>query len=138
MDAVRIDKWLWAMRVYKTRADAAQACRGSAVRLNQNPVKPAQKVHVGDCIVVRTTLLTRTLKVCALTDKRQPARLLPEYIEDQTPPEAHTLAMEKKRGRNNFKPLEKGARPKKIAATWSASSNRIFRNDLSYKQSSVY
>ena len=113
MDSVRIDKWLWAMRVYKTRAEAAQACRGSAVRLNQNPVKPAQKVHVGDCIVVRTTLLTRTLKVCALTDKRQPARLLPEYIEDHTPPEARTLAMEKKARAQQFQTAGKGRPTKK-------------------------
>ena len=113
MDSVRIDKWLWAMRVYKTRADAAQACRGSAVRINQNTVKPAQKVHIGDRIIVRTALLTRTLKVRALIDKRQPARLLPEYIVDETPPEAHSLAMEKKVRAQQFQTAGKGRPTKK-------------------------
>lgn len=108
-----MDKWLWAMRVYKTRAEAAQACRGAAVRLNQSPVKPAQKVHTGDRIEVRKPLLTRTLMVLALTDKRQPAKQLPDFIDDQTPPEAHTLAKEKKARAQQFQTAGKGRPTKK-------------------------
>ena len=66
MEYVRLDRWLWAVRVYKTRSDAGAACRGSAVRLNGSLVKPSAKVRIGDTLVVRTKMLTRTLVVKAL------------------------------------------------------------------------
>jgi len=81
---VRLDKWLWAVRVYKTRSEAAEACRGSAIRLNRDIGKPSSKVRIGDTIVARTKDLTRTLYVVGLTDKRVGAALLPEFFEDRT------------------------------------------------------
>jgi ribosome-associated heat shock protein Hsp15 len=98
MDTVRLDKWLWAVRVYKTRTDAADACRGSAVRVNGNIAKPSAKIRIGDTVVARTKALTRTLYVLDLTEKRIGAPRVPEFLEDRTPESEHEAAREK---RNN-------------------------------------
>ena len=112
MESVRLDRWLWAMRVYKTRSDALDACRGSAVRLNGNIAKPAAKVRIGDIVVARTQALRRTLQVLALSDKRLGAARLPEFMEDQTPPEDLEAAREKRANARLFK-HEGGGRPTK-------------------------
>ena len=91
----RIDKWLWAVRVYKTRTDAADACRGSAVRLNGTIAKPSAKIRIGDTVVARTKALTRTLHVRALTEKRVGAPLVQDHLEDQTPESEYEKAREK-------------------------------------------
>lgn len=96
MEFMRIDRWLWAVRVYKTRSDAAEACRGSAVRLNDNIAKPSAKVRVGDTIVARTKALTRTLHVIDLTENRIGAPLVSDYLEDQTPESEYEKAREKR------------------------------------------
>lgn len=96
IDHMRLDRWLWAVRVYKTRSDAAEACRGSAVRLNEGIAKPSAKVRVGDTIVARTKALTRTLHVLGLTENRVGATLVPQYIDDQTPEIEYEKAREKR------------------------------------------
>lgn len=96
MDAVRLDKWLWAVRAYKTRTDAADACRGSAVRLNGGIAKPSSKIRTGDTIVARTKALTRTLYVLALTEKRIGAPLVSEYLDDRTPESEYEKAREQR------------------------------------------
>lgn len=98
METARLDKWLWAVRVYKTRSDAADACRGSAVRLNGNIAKPSAKVRIGDTIVARTKALNRTLYVLGLTERRIGAPLVLEFLDDRTPASEHEAAQEK---RNN-------------------------------------
>jgi ribosome-associated heat shock protein Hsp15 len=112
MESVRLDKWLWAMRIYKTRSDALEACRGSAVRLNGNPAKPATKVRIGDVVVARTQSLRRTLKVLDLSEKRLSAARVAEFMEDQTPPEDLEVAREKRANARLFK-HEGGGRPTK-------------------------
>lgn len=102
MESVRIDKWLWATRVYKTRADAAEACRGSAIRHNGALAKPSAKIRIDDTIVARTKALTRTLHVVGLTEKRVGAALLPEYFEDQTPAAEYEAAREKRENAKVF------------------------------------
>lgn len=84
---VRIDKWLWAMRIYKTRTVATDACKKGRVTLNDdtNPVKPARMVHVGDTVHVRKSPVTYSFRVKALTQNRLGARLVPEYLENITP-----------------------------------------------------
>lgn len=84
---VRIDKWLWAMRIYKTRTVATDACKKGRVTLNDdtNPVKPARIVHVGDTVHVRKSPVTYSFRVKALTQNRLGARLVPEYLENITP-----------------------------------------------------
>ena len=87
MDEVRIDKYLWSIRAYKTRSEATTACNGGKVRLNGADVKPSKTVKVGDSIVVRKGPVTYTYKVLALVDKRQGAKLVPQYAENLTPQE---------------------------------------------------
>ena len=85
MEEVRIDKYLWSIRVFKTRSEATVACNGGKVRLNGSDVKPSKAVKPGDVVVVRKGAVTYTYKVLALIDKRQGPKLVPEYVENQTP-----------------------------------------------------
>ena len=87
MEEVRIDKYLWAIRVYKTRTDATDACKGGKVRVNGADTKPSKSVKVGDTIVARKGAVVYTYKVLQLIDKRQGAKLVPNYAENQTPQE---------------------------------------------------
>lgn len=87
MDEVRLDKYLWSIRVYKTRTEATTACNGGKVRLNGADTKPSKAVKVGDEIVVRKGPVTYTFKVLQLIDKRQGAKLVPQYAENLTPEE---------------------------------------------------
>jgi len=85
MEEVRIDKYLWAIRVYKTRTDATDACKGGKVRLNGGDVKPSRAVHVGDTLVIRKGVAQFTYKVTALLDKRVGAKLVQQYADNLTP-----------------------------------------------------
>ena len=87
MNEVRIDKYLWSIRVFKTRSEATDACKGGKVRVNGNDIKPSRDVKVGDVIVVRKGAVTYTYKVLALIDKRQGAALVSQYAENLTPEE---------------------------------------------------
>jgi ribosome-associated heat shock protein Hsp15 len=84
--ANRIDKWLWAVRLYKTRSLAATACRNGQVLVNEAKVKPAREVHPGEIVKARTGEIQRTLKVIAAPPSRVGAKLVPEFAEDLTPP----------------------------------------------------
>ncbi|MBR3450579.1 MAG: RNA-binding S4 domain-containing protein [Bacteroidales bacterium] len=85
MDAVRIDKFLWAIRVYKTRTDATEACKGSKVTLNGSDVKPSREVKAGDRIGVRKGPVSYTFKVLAPLEKRVGAKDVAAYAENLTP-----------------------------------------------------
>ena len=87
MDTVRLDKYLWAIRVYKTRTDATDACKGGKVRLNGVSAKPAKEVKEGDIITARKGLITYTFKAIQLIDKRQGAKLVSEFALNLTPEE---------------------------------------------------
>ena len=112
IEHVRLDKWLWAVRVYKTRSDAADACRGSAVRINDVIAKPAAKLRIGDTVVARTKALTRTLTVTGLTEKRIGAPLVADYLEDITPEADYAAAREKRANARLFN-HDGGGRPTK-------------------------
>ena len=90
MEEVRIDKYLWSIRVYKTRSEATDACKGGKIRLNGSDVKPSKPVRCGDVIVARKGAVTYTYRVLKLVDKRQGARLVPVYAENLTPVEELT------------------------------------------------
>ena len=84
MATVRIDKWLWAARFFKTRSLAARAVSGGHVALNGNRIKPARLVGVGDILVIRQGVVEQTVRVAALSEQRGPAavaRLLYEETE---------------------------------------------------------
>ena len=87
MEEVRIDKYLWSIRVFKTRSEATDACKGGKVRVNGADIKPSKAVKVGDTIVARKGAVAYTYKVLELIDKRQGAKLVPRYAENQTPEE---------------------------------------------------
>jgi ribosome-associated heat shock protein Hsp15 len=86
-ESVRIDKWLWAVRVFKTRSQATEACKKGRVEIGNLPVKPSRDVHPGEVVKVRKPPITRSLKVLALAEKRMSAKLTADYVEDVTPPE---------------------------------------------------
>lgn len=85
MDEVRIDKYLWAIRVFKTRSEATDACKGGKIRVNGADIKPSKGVRRGDVITARKGAVVYTYKVLELIDKRQGAKLVPIYAENQTP-----------------------------------------------------
>ncbi len=82
---VRIDKWLWAMRIFKTRTVATEACKKGRVSVGGAVVKPSRMIKVGDIINVRKPPVTYSFKALALTENRLGAKLVPEYIENVTP-----------------------------------------------------
>jgi ribosome-associated heat shock protein Hsp15 len=81
-DGVRLDKWLWAVRVYRTRALATDACRLQRVRMEGNEVKASRLVRLGDVIEIRQEDVTRTVVVRGLLDRRVGAVLVSQYMED--------------------------------------------------------
>ena len=83
----RIDKYLWATRIFKTRGDAAEACRNKRVSINGQEAKPSREVKASDVIVVRKGPVRYTYKVLALLTQRVAAKNLPTYILDVTSPE---------------------------------------------------
>lgn len=87
MTEVRIDKYLWSIRVFKTRSEATDACKGGKIRVNGADTKPSRMVKVGDTVVARKGAVTYTYKVLELIDKRQGAKLVSNYAENLTPPE---------------------------------------------------
>lgn len=90
---VRIDKWLWAMRVFKTRTIATEAIKKGRVTVgdNPNPVKPSRTITVGDIVHVRKPPVTFSFKVLALTENRLGAKLVPQYMENITPQSEYDL-----------------------------------------------
>lgn len=87
MSEVRIDKYLWAIRVYKTRTDATDACKGGKIRINNLDIKPSKTVKIGDIITARKGSVTYTYKVLDLLEKRVGAKLVENYALNQTPAE---------------------------------------------------
>lgn len=84
-DSVRIDKWLWAVRVFKTRALATEACKAGHVKIAGNSMKAARDVRIGEIIEAYTGTLTRTVKVLGATERRVGAKAVVEFMEDLTP-----------------------------------------------------
>jgi ribosome-associated heat shock protein Hsp15 len=87
-ETVRLDKWLWAARVFKTRSLAAAACDGGKVHVNEQAAKPAKSVRAGDLIEVTLPQgRRRIVKVAALDDRRGSAAVARALYDDLTPPE---------------------------------------------------
>lgn len=82
---VRIDKWLWAVRLFKTRTLAIEACKKGRISISNMTVKPSRMIKVGDVIAIRRSPITYSFKVLDLTEKRMGAKLVPEFMEDVTP-----------------------------------------------------
>jgi len=85
-EATRVDSWLWAVRIYKTRSLATKACQGGHVRVNGAPAKPATKVKAGDQVQARSADRDRVLEVVRPIDKRVGAPVAAECLVDHSPP----------------------------------------------------
>lgn len=85
---MRVDKWLWAVRVFKTRSDAAEACRMGKVTINGSEAKPSKELKEGDILTVKKVPIMRySYKVLGLVERRLPAKDVPTYCLDITPQE---------------------------------------------------
>lgn len=91
MAEARIDKWMWATRIFKTRTIAAEACKKGRVTINNSQVKPARTIKVGDIIQVKKPPITYSFKVLQLIEKRMGAKLVAEYMENVTTPDQYEI-----------------------------------------------
>ena len=97
MDKVRVDKWLWAVRIFKTRTVAADACRKGRVLVSGIEVKPSRFIEEGAVIQVKKTPIVRSYRVVKLAEKRVSAKVAVELVDDITPEsELKKLEMYKK------------------------------------------
>lgn len=116
MSEVRIDKFLWAMRIYKTRSIAADACKNGRITMNGIQLKPSRTFHVGDTFSVRKGPITYTYRILQLCQNRLGAKLVPEYLRDITSPaqlellELARLAGQSGRDRGTGRPTKKDRR----------------------------
>lgn len=91
MNEVRIDKWMWATRIFKTRTIAAEACKKNRVMIGGVNVKPSRMIKVGDVVQVRKPPVTFSFKVLALTERRMGAKMVPDYLENVTTPDQYEI-----------------------------------------------
>ena len=90
-EQARIDKWLWAVRIYKTRSIAAEACKKGHVSIGNRTAKPAHNVRVGDIVNVKKAPVTYSFKVLQCAEHRVGAKLVPELMENVTPQEQYEI-----------------------------------------------
>ena len=115
---MRIDKWLWAVRLFKTRSLAASACRDGQVLIAGQHVKPARAIQIGEMIGAKVAGVQRTLRVLAFPRSRVSAKLVPEFMEDMTPREEYEKAREAARQVTFVWPKGKGRPTKKDRRLW--------------------
>ena len=113
---IRVDKYLWAMRIYKTRSIATDACKCGRVKMNGMEIKPSRAFHVGDVFTVRKGPITYTYRILQLASNRLGAKMVPEYLQDITPKEQLELlelaryAAQSGRDRGTGRPTKKDRR----------------------------
>ena len=113
---MRIDKYVWCVRLSKTRSLATKLVAGNKVKLNGLEMKPAKEVAVGDIISIQKNNATFSFRIKALTEKRLGAKLIGDYIEDETPTEevekykTYQAAQRNYRGKDHGKPSKKDRR----------------------------
>src|SRR3954467_8999292 len=90
--AARLDKWLWSVRLFRTRSLATDACRAGSVAINDQPVKPARDVRAGEIITVGGGLVPRPVRVIGFPGSRVGAKLVIDFCADLTPPEEFAKA----------------------------------------------
>ena len=90
-EVARIDKWLWAARIFKTRTIAVDACKNGRVTINGVNVKPSHMVKVGETVAVRKPPVTYSFKILKTIEQRVGAKLLPEIYENVTTPDQYEL-----------------------------------------------
>lgn len=114
METVRIDKYLYAVRLYKTRSFASDACRLGRVLVNNTPLKPSRDIMAGQILTIKKAPVTYTYKVIDLTENRVGAKLVPNFLEDLTPEsEKEKLVTMKETGFSVYRPRGLGRPTKK-------------------------
>lgn len=91
MEAVRIDKWLWAVRIFKTRTIAAEACNKGRIQIDNISVKPSRMIRIGDVVQVKKPPITFSFEVIDLSEKRMGAKLVPQFMKNVTSPEEYEI-----------------------------------------------
>jgi len=89
MNAIRIDKWLWAARLYKTRANASEACKGGKVKIDGQNVKASREVKVDEIIEIQLQNIKRKVKIIQVVKNRVAAKFVPDLLLDLTPAEEY-------------------------------------------------
>ena len=112
LDEIRIDKWLFAIRIFKTRGQAAEACRKGKIKLNEISAKAAKSIKVGDIITVRQSPMIRSLQVIGLTERRIGAKLVENFAKDITSKEEWDKYHKSRSSRNENQNKSQG-RPSK-------------------------
>jgi ribosome-associated heat shock protein Hsp15 len=112
-DTMRIDKYLWCVRVYKTRTLATEACKNGRVHMKENAVKASQKVKEGNLINVRRGGLHMQFKVKAILKSRVGAKLVEQYLEDLTPQEEYDKEFLVKKKQSEYRDRGMGRPTKK-------------------------
>ena len=90
-EQARIDKWLWAVRIYKTRSIAAEACKKGHISIGDRTAKPAHNIHVGDIVNVKKAPITYSFRVLKCAENRVGAKLVPELMENITSKEQYEI-----------------------------------------------
>jgi ribosome-associated heat shock protein Hsp15 len=89
LETIRIDKWLWDVRIFKTRSQATEACKAGKVKIEGISVKPAKEIRIGDILIISLNPLFKTIRVKQFPKSRLGAKLVQEYMEDLTPQEEY-------------------------------------------------
>ena len=113
MEGTRIDKWLWAVRIFKTRSQAAAACKGGKVKMDGQNVKASREVKIGEEIHISLTSYTKHVKVKTLLNNRVGAKLVPDYMEDLTSQEEYDKQKIKKEINAEYRDRGEGRPTKK-------------------------
>tara|TARA_B100000530_G_scaffold214723_1_gene137751 strand:+ start:654 stop:1049 length:396 start_codon:yes stop_codon:yes gene_type:complete len=110
---IRIDKWLFAVRLFKTRGQATEACRRGKIKLNESQAKAAKSIKLGDIINIRQSPMIRSLEVIGLTERRIGAKLVENFAKDITPKEEWDKFYKSKSNRTESQNKSQGRPSKK-------------------------
>lgn len=110
---VRVDKWLWTVRVYKTRSLATEACKNGRVRIGEQVVKPSREIRINDEVSIHFGIFTKTVRVIALLHHRVSAALVPGFLEDITPQAEYDKMIVQKEIKPEYRPRGIGRPTKK-------------------------
>jgi ribosome-associated heat shock protein Hsp15 len=112
-EGLRIDKWLWAVRIFKTRNQASEACRSGRVKIEEISVKPSRELKLNDVIEIRIGIITKTVKVTGLIHNRVAAKFVNDHLTDLTSAEEYEKQKMQHEINYEFRPRGQGRPTKK-------------------------
>jgi ribosome-associated heat shock protein Hsp15 len=111
--SIRIDKWLWAVRIFKTRTLASDACKAGKVKISGQSVKPSREIRLQEEISVQMGIYVKTVRVLGLIHNRVSAQLVPQFMEDLTPEAEYDKLKTQHEMKTEFRPHGLGRPTKK-------------------------